>query len=86
MVESNIVIEQGNAAKNLPVVQVVQDAYLADYKSKPKRAKWAMVWCFLAASITYSILILFGMLNNEIPCEEKLKDNLKKILRTLFKR
>jgi hypothetical protein len=86
MVESNIVIEQGNAAKNLPVIQIVQDAYLADYKSKPKRAKWALTWCFLAAGITYSILILFGMLNNEIPCEEKTRDNLKKILRTLFKR
>ncbi|MDR1812737.1 MAG: hypothetical protein LBQ87_07915, partial [Candidatus Fibromonas sp.] len=37
IVEGNIVMEEGNAAKNLPVIQIVQDAYLADYKSKPKR-------------------------------------------------
>jgi capsular polysaccharide biosynthesis protein len=82
MVESNIVMEQGNAAKNLPVVQVVQDAYLADYKSKPKRAVWAVAWCLLAASITYSILIFFGVLNNEISCEEKIRDNIKKLLKS----
>jgi hypothetical protein len=84
MVESNIVIEQGNAAKNLPVVQVVQDAYLADYKSKPKRAIWAVVWCLLAAGITCSIMIFFGILNNEIPCEERIRDNLKKLIKYSF--
>jgi uncharacterized protein involved in exopolysaccharide biosynthesis len=84
MLEGNIVMEEGNAAKNLPVVQIVQDAYLADYKSKPKRVIWAAVFCLLTAGVVYSILIFFGILNNEIPCEEKTRDNLRKLIKYTF--
>jgi len=82
--EGNIVMEEGNAAKNLPVIQIVQDAYLADYKSKPKRATWAMVGFLLSAAIINSILILRGILNNEIPCEEQNRNNIKRLLKAGF--
>jgi hypothetical protein len=82
IVEGNIVMEEGNAAKNLPVIQVVQDAYLADYKSKPKRMVWAAVGFFLSAIFVCSILILRGILKNEFPCEEETRDNFKKLLKT----
>ena len=85
MVESNIVMEEGNAARSLPVIQVVQDAYLADYKSKPKRAVWAVAYSLTFAFIICSILIFFGILRNEIPCEEKTRDSLNKLIKALFK-
>jgi uncharacterized protein involved in exopolysaccharide biosynthesis len=84
MIESNIVMEEGNAAKNLPVIQIVQDAYLADYKSKPKRAVWAAVGFLLSAVLVYSILILRGILSNELPCEEKTRNNIKNLLKAGF--
>jgi len=80
MVEGNIVMEEANAAKNLPVIQIVQDAYLPDYKSGPKRAIWAIAAFLLSVGIIYSIMILYGVLNNDIPCEEKTRDNLKKLI------
>jgi hypothetical protein len=82
MIESNIVMEEANAAKNTPVIQVVQDAYLADYKSKPKRVIWAIASVLISAAIVYSILIISGILKNEIPCEEKTRDNLRKLIKT----
>jgi len=82
--EGNIVMEEGNAAKNLPVIQIVQDAYLADYKSKPKRAKWAVVAAFLTFLFIFSFLTLRGIYSGEFSCEENTRESLKKILRTLF--
>ncbi|MDR2593500.1 MAG: hypothetical protein LBC87_01850 [Fibromonadaceae bacterium] len=85
-IESNIVMEEGNAAKNLPVIQIVQDAYLADYKSKPKRAIWAVVATSLSFIFMFSFLILQGIYNGEFPCEENIRTNFKRILKILFKR
>jgi len=85
-IESNIVMEEGNAAKNLPVIQIVQDAYLADYKSKPKRAIWAVVAASLTFIFMFSFLILQGIYSGEFPCEENIRANFKKILKNLFKR
>jgi len=85
-IESSIVMEEGNAAKNLPVIQIVQDAYLADYKSKPKRAKWAVTAAFLAFAFIFSFLVLRGIYNGELPCEERTRENFKRILKVLFNR
>jgi uncharacterized protein involved in exopolysaccharide biosynthesis len=82
-IESNIVMEEGNAAKNLPVIQIVQDAYLADYKSKPKRAVWAVVTFLISGIFVHSILILQGINSNELFIEVKSKENLKNILKAL---
>jgi len=81
LVESNIVLEEGNAARNLPVIQVVQDAYLADYKSKPKRALWAAGIFTLAFVIINIILILQGIYYDKLNCEKETKDNFIKLLK-----
>jgi capsule polysaccharide export protein KpsE/RkpR len=80
ILEGNIVMEEGNAAKNLPVVQIVQDAYLADYKSGPKRAIWALTSCLLTAAVLCAILILSGMNSGELPIDEKSEK-----MRSIFK-
>jgi len=85
-IESNIVMEEGNAAKNLPVIQIVQDAYLADYKSKPKRAVWAAAAAIFTFISISSLLILRGIYNGEISYEKTARDNLEKLLKVLFKR
>ena len=81
MIEREIVLEESNAARNLPVIQIVQDAYLADYKSRPKRVTWALIGSLISAIFVYSISILRGILNKEIPCEEKTRDNFIKLLK-----
>jgi len=84
-IENSIVMEEGNAAKNLPVIQIVQDAYLADYKSKPKRATWAVASAFLTFVFIFSFLTLQGIYSGEFPCEENTRENFKRILKILFK-
>jgi uncharacterized protein involved in exopolysaccharide biosynthesis len=76
-------MEEGNAAKNLPVVQIVQDAYLADYKSGPKRATWAMVTFVVAFIFTTIFLILQGILHDNLNCEQKIKDSIIKFLKAI---
>jgi len=70
-IESNIVMEEGNAAKNLPVIQIVQDAYLADYKSGPKRAVWAVVAALLSFVLINSILITKAIYIGELKSENQ---------------
>jgi len=78
-IESNIVMEEGNAAKNLPVIQIVQDAYLADYKSKPKRSVWAAVALVLAFVLINGLLITRAIYKGELKSENQ------EILRKLIK-
>jgi len=85
-IESSIIMEEGNAAKNLPVIQIVQDAYLADYKSKPKRATWAVVAAISAFILIFLFLVLQGIYTGEFPCEQNTRESLKKILKMLFNR
>jgi uncharacterized protein involved in exopolysaccharide biosynthesis len=79
IIEGNIVLEEGNAVKNLPVIQVVQDAYLADYKSKPKRAVWAVAAAILCFTLINSLFIIKGIYTGELKSEyqEILKEILK---------
>jgi hypothetical protein len=78
MIEGNIVMAEGNAAKNLPVIQIVQDAYLPDYKSKPKRAMWAVVSASLAFALINCLLVTRAIYAGELKSEKQ--DALKKIL------
>jgi uncharacterized protein involved in exopolysaccharide biosynthesis len=80
---SSIVMEEGNAAKNLPVIQIVQDAYLADYKSKPKRAIWAVVGFAFAFAFVNTLFLCRGIINGEINVNKELKENMEKILKSL---
>jgi capsule polysaccharide export protein KpsE/RkpR len=83
MIEGSIVLEEGNAAKNLPVIQVVQDAYLADYKSKPKRATWAVAAAVFGFAIISMFLILQGIYYNKFNCEQKTRDSFINLLKAI---
>jgi len=56
---------------------------LADYKSKPKRALWAAVGFSLSAIVLCVILVLQGILSNELSIDEKSRENIKNILKSL---
>ncbi|MCL2283558.1 MAG: hypothetical protein FWC26_09610 [Fibromonadales bacterium] len=81
MIESNIVMEESNAAKNMPVIQVVQDAYLADYKSKPKRAIWAAIAVILSFALINGWLIARAIYTGEL--ENENRELLKRIVNSL---
>jgi len=80
-VESEITMEEGNAAKNMPVIQVVQDAYLADYKSKPKRAVWAVAAAMFTFVLINSLIITKAIYAGELKNENQ--EIFKEILKSL---
>jgi len=81
--EGSIIMEEGNAAKNLPVIQIVQDAYLADYKSKPKRAVWAVVMSVITFIFMTIFLISQGILYGELNCKQEIRNNLINLLKVI---
>lgn len=80
MIEGNIVMEEANAIKNSPVIQIVQDAYLADYKSKPKRAIWGIAATCIAFAFISSLLIIKGIYTGELKSERQ--EDLKRIVKS----
>jgi uncharacterized protein involved in exopolysaccharide biosynthesis len=80
VIEGNIVMEEGNVAKNLPLIQIVQDAYLADYKSKPKRAIWAVVAAALVFAFINGMLMLKAIYTGELKSENQ--EMLRKIVKS----
>jgi len=82
-IESSIIMEEGNAAKNLPIIQIVQDAYLADYKSKPKRALWALAGFAFTFIIVNVLSLCRGIINGEINAKKELKENMEEIFKSL---
>jgi uncharacterized protein involved in exopolysaccharide biosynthesis len=79
-IEGNIVMEEGNAAKNLPLIQIVQDAYLADYKSKPKRAVWAVAAAALVFAFINGMLLVNAIYTGELKSENQ--EMLRKIVKS----
>jgi len=82
MLEGNIVMEESIAARNMPIIQVVQDAYLPDYKSKPKRAKWALSTAILAFVLINSLLIIKAIYIGELESENR--ESLRKLIKSLW--
>jgi len=83
IVEGNIVMEEGNAAKNLPVIQIVQDAYLADYKSKPKRVLWSIAAFAIAFILVSVFFIVRGITSGELETEKERREKIRKFLNSL---
>ena len=71
--------------KTQPVIQIIQDAYLPDWKERPKRAKWAIASFAVSFTVTFLFLILRGLLSGEIPNSEPVRERLIQIKTALSK-
>ncbi|MBR4785553.1 MAG: hypothetical protein IK012_09945 [Fibrobacter sp.] len=71
--------------KTQPVIQIIQDAYLPDWKERPKRAKWAIAGFAVSLTLTLLFIILRGLLSGEIPNSEPVREKLLQIKTSLFK-
>lgn len=59
-------LTEAQYVKNQPVIQIIQDAYLPDWKSKPKRASWAIAAASLSFVFVMILLILKGIWVGEL--------------------
>lgn len=77
IISKELAFTEAQVSRNTPVVQIVQDAYYPDWKTKPKRAKWMIVACFISFTLSVFFVILRALINDEIQgCEngQKLRD------------
>ena len=71
--------------KTQPVIQIIQDAYLPDWKERPKRAKWAIAGFAASLSITLLFVVLSGIMSGEISNSESVREKLIQVKTSLFK-
>ncbi|MCQ2107601.1 MAG: hypothetical protein MJZ05_02435 [Fibrobacter sp.] len=71
--------------KTQPVIQIIQDAYLPDWKERPKRAKWAIAGFAVSFSFTLLFIIFHGLSSGEIPNSEPIRERLAQLKTALRK-
>lgn len=71
--------------KTQPIIQIIQDAYLPDWKLRPKRAKWAIAGFAVAFTITLLFIIYHGLSSGEIANSEQIRERLQQLKSALRK-
>lgn len=85
VVSTEIMSTESQSLKEQPVIQVVQDAYLPDWKVKPKRAKWAIAGFGISFVVTFMFVVLHGLMSMSIPCTEDARKKLEQVKAALGK-
>lgn len=67
VISKELALAEAQVSRNSPVVQVVQDAYYPDWKTKPKRATWMFVAFFVSLSLTVFYVVVRAQINGEVP-------------------
>ena len=84
-VSAEVMMAEAEMIKNQPVVQIVQDAYIPDWKTKPKRGLWAVAGFGVSFVVVLVYLLLMGLYSGQVPNSFDLKDRLHQIKTALFK-
>ena len=71
--------------KNQPVIQIVQDAYLPDWKTRPKRATWAIGGFVASFVITLFFVIYQGIRTGSISNSEDVQRKLQQLKAAMHK-
>ena len=71
--------------KNQPVIQIIQDAYLPDWRIRPKRAKWAIGGFVASFFVTLFFVIYKGISTGAIVGSEGARRKLEQVKSSLRK-
>ncbi len=85
LVATEIMSTESQSMKNQPVIQIIQDAYLADWKVRPKRAMWAIAGFGISFVLTFMFVIVQGFSSNSIPCDVEVQKKIDQIKAALRK-
>jgi capsule polysaccharide export protein KpsE/RkpR len=77
---SQEMLAEANQLKQAPVIQIVQPPFMPDWKSGPKRVKWAIVAFALGFVIANCVLVLRALASGELPTEENTRNILLRLL------
>lgn len=74
VVSAQLVAAEAEYIKNQPVIQIIQDAYIPDWKNRPKRATWAITAFALAWVFMAIFLLIQGVVSKEILCDDEIRN------------
>jgi uncharacterized protein involved in exopolysaccharide biosynthesis len=76
---------ESQSLKNQPVIQIVQDAYLPDWKTRPKRAIWAIGGFSASFVLTLFFVIFQGIRTGAIANSDDARRKLEQIKASMRK-
>lgn len=76
---------ESQSLKNQPVIQIVQDAYLPDWKTRPKRAMWAIGGFSASFVLTLFFVIFQGIRTGAIANSDDARRKLEQIKASMRK-
>jgi hypothetical protein len=82
-ISQELAFTESKLSRDIPVVQITQDAYMPDWKTKPKRATWALAVFVLAFVLSVSFIVFKAYMKNEIKGNEETRLMIRKILLAL---
>jgi len=66
VLSKELAVSEAQLSKNIPAIQIIQDAYYPDWKVAPKRMNWAVVSFAMALLLTVISVMLTAFVNGEI--------------------
>jgi len=82
-VATEIIMTEAKAMKNLPVIQVVQEAYLPDWKTIPKRIVWGITSFASALVLINFVLLIQGIMSQKLQGTEAVREAIIRIVKSL---
>ncbi len=76
---AQVMMTEAERLKSQPAIQIIQDAYVADWKTRPKRGIWAAAGFGISLVAVLMYLLLSGLLSGEIENQIGLKEKLEQI-------
>ncbi|NLW32986.1 MAG: hypothetical protein GXY77_16205 [Fibrobacter sp.] len=67
VISKELALAEAQVSRSTPVIQIVQDAYYPDWKTQPKRAKWAIAAFLISFCLSTSYIVLRALIHDEIP-------------------
>ena len=86
MVSTEKMNSEAENLKNQPVIQIVQDAYLPDWKTRPKRATWAIGGFAASFIFTLFFVIYQGVRTGSISNSEDVQQKLEQLKAAMHKK
>lgn len=78
-------LTESNLSRNIPVVQILQSAFIPDWKIKPKRSTWMIASFVLALALSVFLVIASAYLKGELKGNEELRKRYLELLNTFKK-
>lgn len=85
LIASEIASTEAKAMKSMPVIQILQDAYMPDWKTRPKRAVWALGFFTISFVLISISLLVHGIVSDKLEASPEVRDGIKRLIQSLRK-